>query len=73
MLETASGHFHGAGYFFGGIFTMLETSSRIFKVLEASGNFMVLQNSCGEFFGEIFTVLETSWIFTVLETSLEGF
>ena len=72
VLEMASGDFHCAGYFFGGIFTMLETSSGIFTMLETSSV---------DFFGGIFTVLETSlegfsWcsrllleIFMVLETS----
>ena len=71
MLETSSGDFHGAGDFFGGIFTMLETSSGIFTVLEtSSGDFLgvifnVLETSSGDFHGA-----ETFGIFTVLGTSL---
>ena len=73
MLET-SGDFHGVGGFFGGIFTMLETSSGIFTMLETSsvdflgGIFNVLETSSGDFHGA-----ETFGIFTVLGTSLEGF
>ena len=62
-----------------GIFTVLEISG-IFTVLEtSSGDF----HRAGDFFGRIFTLLEISGIFmvletfleifTVLETSLEGF
>ena len=46
MLETSSGDFHGAGDFFGGIFTVLETSLEGFSW-------------CWRLFLEIFLVLET--------------
>ena len=52
MLETSSGEFHGAGDFFGGIFTVLETSSGIFTVLNtSSGEF----HGAGDCFGRIFS------------------
>ena len=57
MQETSLGDFHYAGYFFGGIFMMLETSSWIFTVLETS---LEGFSQCWRLFGGIFTVLVTS-------------
>ena len=60
MLETSSGDFHGAGDFFGRIFTMLETSGDFHVAGDFSGYFQHARDFLGG-------------IFTVLETSLEGF
>ena len=56
MLETSSGDFHSAGDFFGGIFTVLETSSGILTVLET---FLDRFSRCWRLLLEIFKVLET--------------
>ena len=57
MLEILWSDFHGAGDFFGRIFTVLETSLEIFNMLEILWSDF---HGAGDFFGGIFTVLETS-------------
>ena len=77
VLETTSGIFTRAGDFFGGIFRVLETYLWVFsrywglfwKDFYGAGDFWDFNRA-----GDFLTALETaSGIFTVLDTSLEGF